>query len=111
MPTPPPDALDGADVAAVLAHGHLTIQGRLAGSSNGTLLCTSEWDRTAIACVYKPVAGERPLWDFPDATLGHREVAVLDGGKAAWVAAGGALESLAPSQQPAVQRNRHPPCP
>jgi uncharacterized repeat protein (TIGR03843 family) len=25
--------------------------------------------------VYKPVAGERPLWDFPDATLGRREVA------------------------------------
>jgi uncharacterized repeat protein (TIGR03843 family) len=27
-----------------------------------------------VACVYKPVAGERPLWDFPDGTLGHREV-------------------------------------
>ena len=25
--------------------------------------------------VYKPVAGERPLWDFPGATLAHREVA------------------------------------
>ena len=26
-------------------------------------------------CVYKPVAGERPLWDFPDGTLAGREVA------------------------------------
>jgi uncharacterized repeat protein (TIGR03843 family) len=28
-----------------------------------------------LACVYKPVSGERPLWDFPDATLARREVA------------------------------------
>jgi len=27
------------------------------------------------AAVYKPVRGERPLWDFPDGTLAHREVA------------------------------------
>jgi hypothetical protein len=26
------------------------------------------------ACVYKPVQGERPLWDFPDGTLAGREV-------------------------------------
>ena len=25
--------------------------------------------------VYKPIAGESPLWDFPDGTLAHREVA------------------------------------
>ncbi|MEV6494985.1 SCO1664 family protein, partial [Actinoplanes sp. NPDC051633] len=25
-------------------------------------------------CVYKPVRGERPLWDFPDGTLAGREV-------------------------------------
>jgi uncharacterized repeat protein (TIGR03843 family) len=31
--------------------------------------------RTKIACVYKPVAGERPLWDFPTGTLAGREVA------------------------------------
>ena len=29
----------------------------------------------SIQCVYKPVAGERPLWDFPDGTLAGREVA------------------------------------
>jgi uncharacterized repeat protein (TIGR03843 family) len=29
----------------------------------------------ALACVYKPIAGERPLWDFPDGTLAAREVA------------------------------------
>ena len=30
---------------------------------------------TQAACVYKPVAGERPLWDFPNGTLAGREVA------------------------------------
>ena len=29
----------------------------------------------SIDCVYKPVSGERPLWDFPDGTLAGREVA------------------------------------
>ena len=28
-----------------------------------------------VRVVYKPVAGERPLWDFPDGTLADREVA------------------------------------
>jgi uncharacterized repeat protein (TIGR03843 family) len=28
--------------------------------------------------VYKPVAGERPLWDFPDGTLAEREVAAYE---------------------------------
>jgi uncharacterized repeat protein (TIGR03843 family) len=28
--------------------------------------------------VYKPVAGERPLWDFPDGTLAGREVAAYE---------------------------------
>jgi uncharacterized repeat protein (TIGR03843 family) len=28
-----------------------------------------------VRVVYKPVAGERPLWDFPDGTLAAREVA------------------------------------
>ena len=31
--------------------------------------------RGQVACVYKPIAGERPLWDFPMGTLAGREVA------------------------------------
>ena len=30
---------------------------------------------TTAGAVYKPIRGERPLWDFPEATLAHREVA------------------------------------
>jgi uncharacterized repeat protein (TIGR03843 family) len=32
-------------------------------------------DAISLGCVYKPVAGERPLWDFPEGTLAGREVA------------------------------------
>nr|WP_199906991.1 SCO1664 family protein [Aeromicrobium chenweiae] len=28
-----------------------------------------------VAVAYKPISGERPLWDFPDGCLAHREVA------------------------------------
>jgi uncharacterized repeat protein (TIGR03843 family) len=40
-------------------------------ASNATFL--GEIDGTKV--VYKPIAGERPLWDFPDGTLADREVA------------------------------------
>lgn len=44
-------------------------------ASNATLYCTSALEGLTITCVYKPVRGERPLWDFPDGTLAEREVA------------------------------------
>ncbi|MFC7752655.1 SCO1664 family protein [Tsukamurella soli] len=47
--------------------------GRIASASNATLLC--ELGDTGERCVYKPVRGEAPLWDFPDGTLAGREVA------------------------------------
>jgi uncharacterized repeat protein (TIGR03843 family) len=59
----------------VLSHGKLDVQGRLVDASNLTLLCTVELDGVTTDAVYKPVAGERPLWDFPDGTLAGREVA------------------------------------
>ena len=34
--------------------------------------------------VYKPRRGERPLWDFPDGTLGRREVAAWMVSDASW---------------------------
>ena len=59
----------------VLTHGELAPEGRLVDASNTTLRCWATLDGVAIRCVYKPVAGERPLWDFPDGTLAGREVA------------------------------------
>ena len=51
--------------------GELVLHGRIIPASNATFV--GEVDGTRV--VYKPVAGERPLWDFPDGTLGFREVA------------------------------------
>ena len=60
---------------ATLLAGDLEIEGRIMPASNATFYgaVVSEHGRTA--CVYKPVAGERPLWDFPDGTLARREAA------------------------------------
>ncbi|MFE0043252.1 SCO1664 family protein [Streptomyces albireticuli] len=62
----------------LLAKGELTVRGQVRGASNAVLYCTVEYDGVSAACVYKPVAGERPLWDFPDGTLAQREVAAYE---------------------------------
>ncbi|MFB4318575.1 SCO1664 family protein [Actinomadura sp. 21ATH] len=67
---------------ALLARGRLAVEGRLVQASNATLYCAIELDGLSAACVYKPVAGERPLWDFPDGTLAEREVAAYEVSKA-----------------------------
>ena len=54
-----------------LATAELTLTGRLTTASNATFVGTIG----DAAVVYKPVAGEAPLWDFPDGTLAGREVA------------------------------------
>jgi uncharacterized repeat protein (TIGR03843 family) len=63
------------EVERLLREGELTVEGRLTEASNATLYCRVELDGTSLACVYKPVAGERPLHDFPDGTLAARELA------------------------------------
>ena len=99
-----PDDDDGEQATLdLLASGKLEIEGRLVDASNATLYCTispngrslnpqnapknpknPRTGRAAqaaggspgqVACVYKPIAGERPLWDFPMGTLAGREVA------------------------------------
>jgi uncharacterized repeat protein (TIGR03843 family) len=59
----------------LLEAGTLTVEGRLVDASNATLFCTIEANGATAQCVYKPVMGERPLWDFPHGTLAGREVA------------------------------------
>ncbi|WP_435611975.1 SCO1664 family protein [Streptomyces sp. bgisy159] len=61
--------------ARLLAEGVLTVRGRIREASNAALYCTVAYEGREAACVYKPVAGERPLWDFPDGTLAGREAA------------------------------------
>ncbi|MFI5985589.1 SCO1664 family protein [Streptomyces sp. NPDC051555] len=61
----------------VLARGELTVRGRIREASNAVLLCTVIHDGVSVDCVYKPVKGERPLWDFPDGNLAQRERAAF----------------------------------
>ena len=100
-----PDDDDGERATLdLLASGELDIEGRLVDASNATLYCTIRPGPGGsggpgghggtgsppvsrgglggivppdyrVACVYKPIAGERPLWDFPMGTLAGREVA------------------------------------
>jgi uncharacterized repeat protein (TIGR03843 family) len=64
--TPTPDE--------IIRGGELTVIGRIRSASNATFLCEAHLDDGQAHCVYKPVAGEAPLWDFPDGTLAGREV-------------------------------------
>jgi uncharacterized repeat protein (TIGR03843 family) len=68
LPTDPA-ALD------LLRNGRIEVKGRLVEASNATLYTAVSLDGLSADAVYKPVRGERPLWDFPDGTLAGREVA------------------------------------
>jgi len=106
-----PENVDGEQATLdLLTHGTLEIEGRLVDASNATLYCTittggpemspemrpemrrakdsknpknAKRQQASIACVYKPIAGERPLWDFPAGTLAGREVAAYAVSRAA----------------------------
>ncbi|MER7201684.1 phosphatidylinositol kinase [Streptomyces sp. CB01635] len=62
----------------LLIRGELAVRGRIREASNAVLLCTVTHEGREASCVYKPVAGERPLWDFPDGNLARREVAAYE---------------------------------
>lgn len=69
----PVDPLD----PSIFTDGELHITGRLVQASNATFLGELRTGDDVVSCVYKPVRGERPLWDFPDGTLAEREVAAF----------------------------------
>jgi uncharacterized repeat protein (TIGR03843 family) len=66
-----------AHVLDVLAFGEIEIEGRLVDASNMALRGQLELDDIRTRVIYKPVRGERPLWDFPDGTLAAREAAAF----------------------------------
>jgi uncharacterized repeat protein (TIGR03843 family) len=63
------------DKLQALTSGDLRVTGRLVDASNATLYATSTLNTQEVVCIYKPIAGERPLWDFSDGCLAHREYA------------------------------------
>ncbi|MDP9406186.1 MAG: SCO1664 family protein [Actinomycetota bacterium] len=65
------------DVVALLGEAPLAVHGRIANASNHTTLVQVGEPDLGVLAVYKPMAGERPLWDFPTGTLHRREVAAF----------------------------------
>lgn len=80
-PTPPPGpafSYGTDDLIELFQTGEFEIEGRMADSSNATLLVVvhdEEPNGRRHRAIYKPGSGERPLWDFPTG-LYQREVAM-----------------------------------
>jgi uncharacterized repeat protein (TIGR03843 family) len=73
----PTAELSATEARTVLTEGDLEIRGRIMPASNATFLAEAVRGEVRLPCVYKPVAGERPLWDFPHGTLAGREIAAF----------------------------------
>ena len=72
---------DRGTTLEALREGEIEIVGRIVASSNNAMLvtmtrtCPDPEPVLVLDAIYKPTLGERPLDDFPDGTLAHREVA------------------------------------
>lgn len=64
-------------MSSLLETGEITVEGRLVDASNATLFVSITAGNDSTKAIYKPVAGERPLWDFPDGNLANRERAAF----------------------------------
>jgi uncharacterized repeat protein (TIGR03843 family) len=62
-------------ILTALQRGEVTVQGEFLWGSNYTFSVQVTHENTKLQAVYKPTRGERPLWDFPRASLARREVA------------------------------------
>ncbi|MBY0441104.1 MAG: SCO1664 family protein [Mycobacteriaceae bacterium] len=107
-----------ADAGEVLRHGELRVLGRIRVASNATYLCESTLNGSNLRCVYKPIAGEQQLWDFPNGTLAGRErAAYLISRQLGWDIVPDTVIRDGPAgpgmvqlwiEQPGVVANRHP---
>jgi uncharacterized repeat protein (TIGR03843 family) len=70
--------LEDPTLPTLLREGPIEVIGRLFDASNATLRCVIDVGGRELPCVVKPMAGERPLWDFPEWTLTRREVAAFE---------------------------------
>ncbi|HEY42787.1 MAG TPA: SCO1664 family protein [Anaerolineae bacterium] len=59
----------------ILQNGTVQVAGQFMWGSNYTFLAKVETQGESLLAVYKPLRGERPLWDFPPGSLAAREVA------------------------------------
>jgi uncharacterized repeat protein (TIGR03843 family) len=75
---PAPGPADREAALALLREGTIDVEGRMVDASNATLFCSIATGDASAQCVYKPIRGERPLWDFPDGSLAGRELAAYE---------------------------------
>ena len=64
-------------VLDLLATADIDIVGRMPNSSNATFFVVVGGEEHGVHGIYKPGAGERPLWDFPEG-LFKREIAAYE---------------------------------
>jgi uncharacterized repeat protein (TIGR03843 family) len=72
--------MDDGEIQAVLDvlnRGEITLKGEFMWGSNYTFLVEVCLGAKTVPGVYKPTRGERPLWDFPAASLARREAAAF----------------------------------
>lgn len=62
-------------LATPFQYGDLELKGQFTFGSNYTFLVEVTYEDQTHPAVYKPKRGEQPLWDFPENSLAHREVA------------------------------------
>ena len=67
--------LNATELQQALQHGGLELKGQFMLGSNYTFLVDVTYEDQTYPAVYKPKRGEQPLWDFPESSLAHREVA------------------------------------
>lgn len=67
------EAEDASALREALLSAELTVEGRILVSSNAALLVSLPIEASTAYAIYKPIARERPLWDYPDGTLAGRE--------------------------------------
>src|SRR5512143_2634900 len=69
------DTPQSTQLQQALQHGDLDLKGQFVLGSNYTFLVDVHYQDETYSAVYKPKRGEQPLWDFPENSLAHREVA------------------------------------
>jgi hypothetical protein len=61
----------------IMQSGTVRVEGRLVDASNATLFTEIDLDGESVRAIYKPISGERPLWDFQSGQLAFRERAAF----------------------------------
>jgi uncharacterized repeat protein (TIGR03843 family) len=64
-------------ILEVLRKAELMLEGEFIWGTNSTFFLNAIWEGKTFQVVYKPIRGERPLWDFPPRSLAKREVAAF----------------------------------